>query len=203
MVSHVINFATKYEDPTPIRSWVTSYNGSHWLALDMRTRPLRMRRITWPVSRGSKQLHHGLRGSASPVLTATGFVNGRWQFSTPPQNKHPLSDHQKIWYRWLRRRPLLLRQIWWKSVDGGLLGKWVKYNEFFYLYPFSMNSPTGQTRRRIFTLDVSNDADLRKDVPFGGILWQPLNRHISATVWPILMKFGTVTHICLLQRIYR
>jgi len=27
--------------------------------------------------------NHGLRGSASPVLTATGFVNGRWQFSTP------------------------------------------------------------------------------------------------------------------------
>jgi len=26
---------------------------------------------------------HGLRGSASPVLTATGFVNARWQFSTP------------------------------------------------------------------------------------------------------------------------
>ena len=24
-----------------------------------------------------------LRGSASTVLTATGFVNGRWQFSTP------------------------------------------------------------------------------------------------------------------------
>ena len=40
--------------------------------------------------------HHGLRGSASPVLTATGFVNGRWQFSTPPQNPHPLTDHQKI-----------------------------------------------------------------------------------------------------------
>jgi len=28
-------------------------------------------------------LHHGLRGSASPVLTATDFVNGRWQLSTP------------------------------------------------------------------------------------------------------------------------
>jgi len=27
--------------------------------------------------------YHGLRGSAGPVLTATGFVNGRWQFSTP------------------------------------------------------------------------------------------------------------------------
>ena len=33
-----------------------------------------------------------------------------------------------------------------------------------------MNSPTGQTRRRIFTLDVSNDADSRKDVPFGGFV---------------------------------
>jgi len=33
-----------------------------------------------------------------------------------------------------------------------------------------MNSPTGQTRRRIFTLDSSNDADLRKDVPFGGVV---------------------------------
>jgi len=31
----------------------------------------------------SNGFHHGLRGSASPVLTATGFVNGRWQFSTP------------------------------------------------------------------------------------------------------------------------
>ena len=31
-----------------------------------------------------------------------------------------------------------------------------------------MNSPTGQTRRRIITLDGSNDADSRKDVHFGG-----------------------------------
>jgi len=33
-----------------------------------------------------------------------------------------------------------------------------------------MNLPTGQTRRRIFTLDGSNDADSRKDVPFGGLV---------------------------------
>jgi len=26
--------------------------------------------------------NYGLRGSASPVLTATGLVNGRWQSST-------------------------------------------------------------------------------------------------------------------------
>ena len=29
---------------------------------------------------------HGLRGSASPVLTVTGFINGRWQFSTPTES---------------------------------------------------------------------------------------------------------------------
>ena len=54
----------------------------------------------------------------------------------------------------------------------GLLSKWVKYNEnVFYLYiPFFINSPTGQTRRRIFTLDGSNDADSRKDVHFVGFV---------------------------------
>ena len=30
--------------------------------------------------------NHELRGSASPVLTATGFVNGRGQFSTPTES---------------------------------------------------------------------------------------------------------------------
>jgi len=54
MAGHVTNPATKFEDPKTIRSRVTSYNGSHRLALKMRTLPLRMRRITWPVSRGSK-----------------------------------------------------------------------------------------------------------------------------------------------------
>jgi len=33
---------------------------------------------------------------------------------------------------------------------------------------FSRNSPTGQTLRRIFARDGSNDAVSRKDVPFGG-----------------------------------
>jgi len=57
MAGHVTNLATKLEDPTPIRSWFMSYNVSHWLALKMRTLPLRMRRVTWPVNSGSKQLH--------------------------------------------------------------------------------------------------------------------------------------------------
>ena len=31
----------------------------------------------------------------------------------------------------------------------------------------SINSPTGQTPQRIFTVDSLKDADLRKDVPWG------------------------------------
>jgi len=33
----------------------------------------------------------------------------------------------------------------------------------------SVNSPTGQTPQQIFTFDSLKDADLRKDVPFGGL----------------------------------
>ena len=47
---------TKFEAPTPIRSLFMSDNVSHWLPLKMRMLPLRMRRITWPVSRGSKTI---------------------------------------------------------------------------------------------------------------------------------------------------
>ena len=57
MAGHMNNLATKLEYPMPIRSWFMRYNVFHWLPLKMRTRPLRMRRITWPVSRGSKRLH--------------------------------------------------------------------------------------------------------------------------------------------------
>ena len=57
VAGHVANLATKYEDPAIIRSWVTSSNVSHWLPLKMRTRPLHMCRITWPMSRRWKRLH--------------------------------------------------------------------------------------------------------------------------------------------------
>jgi len=33
----------------------------------------------------------------------------------------------------------------------------------------SVNSPTGQTPQRIFTVESLKDADLCKDVPFGGL----------------------------------
>ena len=60
-----------------------------------------------------------------------------------------------------RRRPLLLCQIRCISVHGELLGTWVKYNQNYFCLYLLRNSPTGHTRRRIFTHDGSNDADSR------------------------------------------
>jgi len=64
----------------------------------------------------------------------------------------------------------------------------------FYLFiPFFMNSPTGQTHRRIFTLDDSNDADLPKDVPFGGFveiaphIWSKIPR--NPNFWGVNGRF--------------
>ena len=90
----------------------------------------------------------------------------------PPQNKHPLTDHQKNLVQVITSAaptaaPNLVQIRRW-----GLLGKWVNITKFFkiYLYLFFINSPTGQTRRRMFMLDGSNDADSRKDVPFWGFV---------------------------------
>ena len=65
MANHVTNLANKYEDPTHIRSWVTSYNVSRWLPLKMR-RPLRGH-FACTVSRdpwvgGEKRLHFWYAG---------------------------------------------------------------------------------------------------------------------------------------------
>ena len=52
MAGHVGNPSTKFEDPTPIRSWLMSYDVRHRPPITMRLEPMRMRRITWPVRRG-------------------------------------------------------------------------------------------------------------------------------------------------------
>jgi len=78
MAGHMTNITTKFEDPKTIRSWVTSYNVSHWLPLKMRTRPLRMRRITWPVSRGSKAITY----LESPTPICLSLYNFYWTTTT-------------------------------------------------------------------------------------------------------------------------
>jgi len=67
---------TKVEAPTPIRCWVMSDNVSHWLPLKMRTRPLRIRRVTWPVSRGSKTITF----SESLTLICLFTMHLRWLY---------------------------------------------------------------------------------------------------------------------------
>jgi len=92
----------------------------------------------------------------------------------PPQIRRPLTDCQKIGHRWLglRWRQLPLNQIWCKSVHRPRGGFWANMWNITknYLYPLFGNSPTGQTDVQIFALDGSNDAVLRKDVPFQGSL---------------------------------
>ena len=124
--------------------------------------------FTFPFKRWSTD--HGLRGSASPVLNATGSVNERWQFLTPPHRMHtpwPITE-----------------KFGTGDYVGGLYGCakldanpsmhmiWANgWNiTIFYIYLFFINSPTGKTRQLIFTLGGSNDADSRKDVTFGGFV---------------------------------
>jgi len=70
---------------------------------------------------------------SSRQLCVNGDRSCQWEMAIfdPPQNPHPLTDHQKNCHGWLRWPRLWLCQIWCKSVHGGLLGKRVKYNQFF------------------------------------------------------------------------
>jgi len=75
----------------------------------------------------------------------------------------------------------------WRAT--GQIG--VKYNEFFKFIPFFGNSPTGQTRREIFTLDGSNDVDSRKGVPFGGFnRFVDIAPHFPGQKFPQTPNFG-------------
>jgi len=52
----------------------------------------------------------------------------------------------------------------------------------------SVNSPTCQTPQRIFTVDSLKDADLRKDMPFGGLDDEKL--HLGVQSRPKLSFWG-------------
>ena len=70
--------------------------------------------------------YHGLHVSASPVLTATGLVNGRWRFSTP-RRIHTPQPITKICHRWLFRRPNF------GGVNRRLQAKRPKYWKFYII----------------------------------------------------------------------
>jgi len=61
--------------------------------------------------------------------------------------------------------------IWCKSTHWGFWANgWNKRKFYLFMYTFFGNSPTRQTRQRIFTLDGSNDANSRKGVSFVGFV---------------------------------
>ena len=106
------------------------------------------------------------------MLTATFNSYGDRQISTPHKIYTPEPIDKKSAELITPARGLLY-QIWQKSIQWGLLGKWVKYNKnyfylFIYLYLFFFDQPTGQTLGRIFTRDSSLEMKSRKDVPVRG-----------------------------------
>jgi len=227
-----------------------------------------------------RKFNHGLRGSASPVLTATGFVNGRWQFSTPHRISTPWPITKKFGTGDYVGGPYGCAKFGADPSMGGFWANRWNITKIFYLFiplfswthlqvirddGFSrLMAQTTQTRARMCLLGVSltllpilgvkspetptfwgvnrrfqakrakywkfhviettasistkfcrTIETIKKSscvVPVGAEqiqdggrppFWKkPLNRYISKTVWPILIRFGTVKHIGLLQRIY-
>jgi len=90
---------------------------------------------------------HRRRSCASPVLTAISLVNGKpWEplIFDPRQNRHTLTDREKICHTWLGPRLLQnLVEIPPLNASGQIGEIWTIFC-FFYLYPFLSNSPTGQ-----------------------------------------------------------
>ena len=142
-------------------------------------------------------VYHGLLGSASPVLTATSFVNGRWQFLTPTESTPLDRSPKNVLLVITSATPIRMCQIWCKSVlgqYGGLLSKWVKYNGnfiylFIYLYLFSsthlqvtpadgisrLMAQTTRIRARMCLLGVSLTL-----LPILGVKYSPKNPILGA-----------------------
>jgi len=83
----------KFEDPTPISSWFMSHNVSRWLPLRIRTQPLHMRRITWPVSKKGKVFPYSLPsvGSGADPGVQAGSPQVTWSESRHiPSSSLPL-----------------------------------------------------------------------------------------------------------------
>ena len=84
------------------------------------------------------------------------------------QNRHPSTDHEKFVTGDYVGDPDGCAKLGAYPSTGapGHMGKYIT-NIIFIYTPFLRNSPTGQTRRQIFTHDGSNDVDSRKDVLLG------------------------------------
>ena len=73
----------------------------------------------------------------------------------PLQNPNPWTDCHNNCHSWLRPRDDPLCQFWCKSFDGGLLGKWVKYNVKLFLHTYV------RTYIRTYTFFSGNNPQVR------------------------------------------
>ena len=73
---------------------------------------------------------NGMRGSASPVSTATGFCQWERVIFDLLQNRHPSTDHQKLSQVITTATPTAVPSLVYIRSREGLLGEWVKYNNF-------------------------------------------------------------------------
>ena len=96
---------------------------------------------------------------------------------------NPLRDRHQIWRAWLRHGYLSPRKNWAQSEGvssphireiytphvryATLRYATLPYTHVYYFFWF-FQSPTAETPAWILTLKTSNDAVLRKEVPFGG-----------------------------------
>ena len=101
------------------------------------------------------------------MLTATGIVNGKGQFSTP----HRIDTLQPITKTFVTGDyvgdPYGCAKLGAYPSKGGFWANGWNITKIIFIYtPFLRNSSTGQTPRRIFTHDGLNDADSHRDVFF-------------------------------------
>jgi len=87
-------------------------------------------------------MHHGLRGSASPVLTATGFVNGRWQFSTPRRIHTPWWITKKFVASDYVGDPYGCAKFGTNPTTGGFWANGWNITKIFYLFIYTFFSWT-------------------------------------------------------------
>jgi len=101
---------------------------------------------------------------------ATGQVKGEWQNSIPRRSETPQPIDTKFETGDYVRETTPCAKFRANPSIGGLLGKWVKYNENFspIYIPFFVDRPTGHTARRIFTRNGSNNVASRKGQTFLG-----------------------------------
>jgi len=103
------------------------------------------------------------------VLTATSLSYGKAKNSTPHRIKTPDLIELKFGTVDYVGEMTPYTKFYANPSKGASRQMGEIYAKFFIaIYLFLVNSPTGQTLRRIFARDGSNDAVSHKDVPFGG-----------------------------------